>query len=742
MSDDGGSTSASYSLPGSLDKLFTRAIALEGRERERFIAEVAAVKPAMAARLAALLAADAMQDSGSGIRGEDELITVRTSAGVGGDAGILTGRRIGGFEVGELIGQGGSGAVYQARQTRPARTVAFKALRPEVAGPKARRRFELEAEHLALLAHPNIATVIAAGFDEEVRVSWMATEFVEGAKSIVRRAVDGGLTLPERLELMRAACDAVASAHAKGVLHRDLKPSNILVGADGVVKVIDFGLARALSTADGRSLATETGEIVGTLLYMSPEQCSGDPRAIDTRSDVFALGAVLYELLTDQPPRQFDGTPLPAAIRAVGERDIEAPSRARPELAGDIDAVVAMACALDPQSRYASVRDFSEDLARVIAGEPVQARAPGALRKLRSWVRREPRLAGAVSVAGLATVGLFVAALVYGNEKRDEARRAGEISRHVYDRLVPAASKLGATQDAPYIREIDAAAYDLSVMVNGSDHEVTANLALELAIDWLEGPGYDPVEAARWALEAERAALAASNLGPGCTTAVEAKCVQARALALRANQAREGGAELKRAAKSMLESVIPLTEDRNDVDLASHCLGILGDYAESDRDNERASEYYRRAVARSVRIKGESDEDVVRARGYLVESLGRQERWNEMLVELDALLLVQREHERGLSPFTIRLAMQRGEALLRLGRFGESERQLVEADALVRDRMGPNHGMRNHVRAYLRAALTAQGRGDEAAREWQDVELARQRTPMRLLAAATLPRCD
>jgi hypothetical protein len=206
----------------SLDKAFVRAISLEGRDRERFIADLAALKPELAARLAALLAADATADSGSGLRGEDALLAVRSSAGVGGDAGILTGRVIAGFEIGDLIGQGGSGAVYRAQQRRPARAVAFKAMRPEVAGAKARRRFELEAEHMALVSHPNIAQVIAAGFDDEARVSWMATEFVDGARSIVRRAADAALPIHERLRNLLDACSAVTAAHAKGVLHREL----------------------------------------------------------------------------------------------------------------------------------------------------------------------------------------------------------------------------------------------------------------------------------------------------------------------------------------------------------------------------------------------------------------------------------------------------------------------------------------------------------------------------------------
>ena len=709
----------------SLDRAFMHVIALDAINRERFVAKLAASDPTMAVRLASLIAADALQDSQSGIRGEDALIEVRLSAGIGGDGGILTGRQIGGFEIGELIGQGGSGAVYRARQQRPARTVAFKSLRPEIAGPRARKRFELEAEHMALLSHPNIATVIAAGFDEESRVSWMAVEFIEGAKSIVRRSVDEGLSTVARLELMRAACSAVAEAHAKGVLHRDLKPSNLLVGNDGMVKVIDFGLARALATPDGRSVATETGEIVGTLLYMSPEQCTGDPRAIDVRSDVFALGAVLYELITEKAPRSFDGLSLPAAIMSVSETDVPTPSRANPLVSRDLDAVVAMACARHPLSRYSSVREMSADLERVIAGEPVHARAPGRLRKFQWWVRREPKLALAISVALVATVSFVVAAGIDARDKRAEAKRASEISRRVYDQLVPAARKLGITQDAPYIREIDEAAYELSVLVNGVNHDVSAGLALKNAFDWLKGVGYDAKQSERWAQIAVDSAQRAPGLGPDSKIALEARCVGVWAFAKGVAELREPDRALELESRRRHEELLPIIEARDDVDLASDCLGALGEYAEADGNLALAADYYRRAVERSTRIKGESDELVVQARSYLVDTLRKQMRWDEALLELDSLLLIQRGHERGFSPWTIRFAMQRGEALLRLNRPREAEQQLVEAEILVRDRIGPTHGMRNRVRFYLREALVAQNRADEAAQEWKDIELSR-----------------
>jgi tetratricopeptide (TPR) repeat protein len=433
---------------------------------------------------------------------------------------------------------------------------------------------------------------------------------------------------------------------------------------------------------------------------------------------------VLFELVTGKAPRVFEGVPLPAAIRSVSEREIPKPSSENPAISGDLDAVVGMACALEPGSRYATVQEFADDLARLIAGEPVRARPPGSWRKLRSWMRREPRLAGAVGVAVAATLGLVVSLAIYAKATGEEARRASEISRHVYDQLVPAAAKLGVTQDAPYIREIDEAAYQLSLLVNGPEHEVTAKLALKLAFDWLKGVGYDPAESERWAKVAHAASAAVPSLGPNSATSIEARCVEAWALARRASDARSGGEEFALLARQKLVDLLPVVEGRDDVDLASDCLGTLGEYAERSGDLAQAIGYYQRAITRSSRIRGEFDEMVIQTRSYLVDTLRRQERFPEVLAELDAILSIQREHERGFSPWTIRFAMQRGEALLRLGRYKEAEIQLAEADVLVRDRIGPNHGMRNRIRNYMRQALVALGRSDEAEREWKDVELA------------------
>jgi len=240
----------------------------------------------------------------------DDLPTRRADGGGGGSSGpeLAQGTRIGAYTVQSLLGRGGMGAVYKATQSSPQRTVALKLMRPGMTSDAALRRFTHEAHLLGRLSHPGIASIHEAGIHKDEHgnsVPFFAMEFVDGPTlSSFARSTE--LSVNERLALFARVCDAVHHAHAKGVIHRDLKPSNILVATiDGehVPKILDFGVARATDAdLQTTTMHTDVGQIVGTIPYMSPEQVSGDPDDIDTRSDVYALGVVLYELLESTLP--------------------------------------------------------------------------------------------------------------------------------------------------------------------------------------------------------------------------------------------------------------------------------------------------------------------------------------------------------------------------------------------------------------------------------------------------------
>ena len=303
-----------------VDALVAKLLPLGPAEREGVLGRECAGQPELRAEVESLLAWQArarafLEPGSSPLRAAAE--------GDGGDPWI--GRRTGGFELRARIGRGGMGRVYEAWQEQPGRRVAVKVL-----GPLARaadvRRFEVEAEVLGRLHHPAIAQLYASGVIDDPlagELPWFAMELVEDAEPLTGHA--RGLGRDARLELFLAVCDGVQDAHRHGVLHRDLKPSNLLVGRDGRPRIIDFGIARTLGEGLGESrVHTRTGEVLGTLQYMSPEQCSEE--SVDARSDVYSLGLVLYELVTGEVAQDLADTTLYEALRIIREEPPPRPS--------------------------------------------------------------------------------------------------------------------------------------------------------------------------------------------------------------------------------------------------------------------------------------------------------------------------------------------------------------------------------------------------------------------------------
>ena len=325
--------------------------------------------------------------------------------------------RVPGYEVGELLGAGGMGLVYRARQLEPARDVALKFMRQAMASEEAARRFRMEAHALARLQHEGIARIFEVGqLDAEgVQVPWFAMEWIEG-EDLVSHARSRDLDLRARLELIARVADAVQHAHEKGIIHRDLKPSNILVTDAGDPKVLDFGVARI--EGDGaQSRRTHEGQIIGTLGYMSPEQVEGRGDDVDTRSDVYALGVCAYELLSGRLPHDLEGVSFLEAARRVSEEAPRRLSEAGRALRGDPEIIVARALERDPRRRYASAAALAEDCRRSLAHEAILARPRSRMHHLARFVRRNRILvaAGLIVLVALST-GLAIAL--------HEARRA------------------------------------------------------------------------------------------------------------------------------------------------------------------------------------------------------------------------------------------------------------------------------------------------------------------------------
>ncbi len=337
---------------------------------------------------------------------------------------LAGGTRLGEYVIERSIGSGGMGFVYVARQDRPSRVVALKVIRPGLASAALMRRFEHEADMLGRLQHPGIAQIYEAGsapLEGGSLQAYIALELVEGA-DIRTFCTMKNLPTLERLALVARVCDAVQHAHQRGVIHRDLKPANILVDASGQPKVLDFGVARATS-ADARvtTMRTSVGQLVGTLPYMSPEQVGGDPADIDVRSDVYALGVILYELLTGRLPHDTQKRSLPEAARVIREDTPRSVAGVDRRFRGDIDTIVSKALDKDRSRRYQSAAELGDDLRRHIAGEPILARQNSTIYVLRRHLRRY-RLA--VTLGAVAVVALGALALYAVQSERRQARLA------------------------------------------------------------------------------------------------------------------------------------------------------------------------------------------------------------------------------------------------------------------------------------------------------------------------------
>jgi tetratricopeptide (TPR) repeat protein len=323
-------------------------------------------------------------------------------------------RRIGHYALQGVIASGGMGTVFKAVQESPRRVVAIKVMRSGVTSASALRRFDYESQLLGRLRHPGIAQVYEAGTHDDGTgpVPFFAMEYIPNAKSITDYAGQKSLGNRERLALFAKVCDAVHHGHQKGIVHRDLKPSNILVGPNGNPRIIDFGVARATDSDMALTMQqTDVGQLVGTLQYMSPEQCLADPHDIDTRSDLYSLGIVLYELVCGQLPYRIDKTPIFEATRVIREQDPTKPSSLN----------VRLALEKDRDRRYQSAAELAQDLTRYLAGDAISARPASLAYQLRVFARRNKGVLaalGAIFVVVLA--GAVVSTAMYF---RSEANR-------------------------------------------------------------------------------------------------------------------------------------------------------------------------------------------------------------------------------------------------------------------------------------------------------------------------------
>ena len=412
-----------------LKELFGEAVELQPAEREALLQSACGENAALRRKIDRMLAA---HDLAGDFLAQPTLATAETILEASEPAPLP--ERIGRYRVKRVIAAGGMGVVYEAVQERPHRTVALKVMRPGVASQSSQRRFEYESQILARLRHPNIAQVYEAGTHDDGggAVAYFAMEYVPNAKTLIEYATDKKLDTRRRLSLFAKVCDAVHHGHLKGIVHRDLKPGNILVDADGEPKIIDFGVARSTdSDLAVTTLQTDVGQLIGTLQYMSPEQCDADPHDLDSRSDVYALGVVLYELLCDRLPYDLAHAAVHEAVRVIRDESPIRPSTVNRTLRGDLETITLMALEKERVRRYQSASDLAADVRRYLTDEPVVARPASALYHFRKFARRNRTLVGGIAASFVLLLAGTAGIAWQWQAARTEAARATTINDYL-----------------------------------------------------------------------------------------------------------------------------------------------------------------------------------------------------------------------------------------------------------------------------------------------------------------------
>ena len=577
-----------------IERLFFGALDRDAEQRAAFLDSACTDDPALRGEVEAMLAA---HEQSQGLLLENRFLTGDSPTLPDPDA--LLGTRVGVYRLTKLLGQGGMGAVYLAERddAQYRQEVALKLIRPGLHTADVVTRFRVERQILARLQHPNIARLLDGGMTEE-GLPYLVMEYVAGTP-LTQYCDAHRLPIAERLQLFQTVCQAVQFAHRNLIVHRDLKPSNILVTADGTVKLLDFGIAKLLSPQanDPHTAPTRTGLQVLTPEYASPEQIRSEP--ITTASDVYALGVLLYELLTGRRPHDVRGcspsemervicetTPhRPSAVVAQSDEDAghasETISQARGlsadklqrRLTGDLDTIVLKAMHTDRARRYASAEQLRRDIERHLAGLPVQARPDTWRYRAQKFVRRHR--------AGVAAAALVVLALLVGI-----AGTAWQAQRAARQAQIAGAERDRARAEAAKAKEVSAFLIDLFTVTDPSEAQGTTLTAEDLL-----------------ARGAERIDTELAD-----QPTVQATMMDVMGQVYR-NQGRydEAQALLERALTIRQETLGPAHED---IAESLTSLGILLHY---QGRFDAAAPRYRAALAMRQELLGEQHEDVASA---------------------------------------------------------------------------------------------------------------------------------
>ena len=626
-------------------------------------------------------------------------------------SGPHTALEIPGYEILGELGRGGMGIVYQARQKGLNRLVALKMiLHADYAGPEERRRFRAEAESIARLRHAHIVQVYEVG--EHNGSPYFSLEFCRGGS--LAGTLDGTPLVPQKAAvLLEQLARAIHAAHVAGIVHRDLKPANVLLSEDGSPRITDFGLAKQL---DNQQWQTASGAVFGTASYMAPEQARGARSQIGPATDVYALGAILYELLTGRPP--FRGATTADTLLQVVSSEPVSPRRLQPGVSRDLDTICLKCLQKQAARRYDSALALADDLARFQAGEPILARPVGSLERLLRWARRSPRVASLSAAVLLLVVLLLTGSLLATarisetlqeeRTQREKAERFAEDNQKLADKERRAADT--ARQVASMLAKLFESADPIGILSGtpSSTRSTGDRLAIRQMLDSASGEARQ-----KFADQPALLALLLDSLGNSYRSMGlydQAEPLLREAVALRREEAREHPLDLAEslhhlawwhhekgdydAAERMYQQALDLRiqalhteEDRR---VAASKFGLAWVLTEAG-ETRRPERLFREVIATRRRLLGSDRRELGIALGALAALLvDRQRNAEAMPLALEALGILLPKGEFGKMGEAL-AQFQLGIGLRETGLHALAEPALRRSLSLTRQALGEQH---------------------------------------------------
>ncbi len=676
-----------------LEELFDAARRLAGAERAAYLARECEHDPELEREVQSLLA-----------HLDDDPEFLQKSAAeerpaIAAKLGTL--ERIGSYRLIRLLGEGGMGAVFLAEQDNPRREVAIKIVHPAFVSDHAAARLRREGEALGRLQHPAIAKVIEVGETEgpfDVPLTFVAMELVQG-EPITRAAERLGLDTRARLELVSQLADALAHAHERGVVHRDLKPSNVLLSDDGRPQVLDFGIARLLDER-GAPL-TATGQTLGTPSYMAPEQLHGGSAGASPLVDVYALGALAYELLAGRPPFAAEGRAPSEILWAIENEEPIPLRRLVGHLEADVATIVHKALERDPHRRYQSAAELASDLRRTLRNEPIHARPPSAIYRVALLARR--RRAAVVALGATLAIALVASTLIA--RSRSETLGKAEQVRGLLGMV-----EAGFNDKDPFERgELDPAdAKSLDDAEAWIEDQLTGHPILAAELMTMLARIHRNRGNAEHARTVAARALELCAIEPDGAALETASARSELGLALVDLRRSEAAEPVLRAAHEQLRALGP--DHRKAALAAQHNLAIS---LKDQRQFDAAERVYRDCLREREALLGPDHKDTAVTRAGLARLLQDSGRDLRGAVELLRLSAASDARTQGRDvPYTLVTYSQLAGALTEVGELDEAETLLLEVVSKLTDQLGSDHpdalaSQRNLVKVYS-------ARGDHA----------------------------